>query len=38
MEKVAYSMYEKRGYTPGNQETDWLEAERIVRETEAQFV
>lgn len=38
VEKVAYSMYEKRGYTPGNQETDWLEAERIVRETEAQFV
>jgi len=38
VEKVAYSMYEKRGYTPGNHESDWLEAERIVREAESQFV
>lgn len=38
VEKVAYSMYEQRGYTPGSHESDWLEAERMVRETESQFV
>ncbi|MBN1211518.1 MAG: DUF2934 domain-containing protein [candidate division Zixibacteria bacterium] len=38
VEKVAYSMYEKRGYTPGDDRADWLEAERKVREAELQFV
>jgi len=38
VEKVAYSMYEKRGFTPGDDRTDWLEAERKVKEAELQFV
>jgi hypothetical protein len=29
--RVAYSLYEKRGYTPGNDFSDWLEAEKIVK-------
>ncbi len=29
--KVAYSLYEKRGYAPGNDFVDWLEAEKIVK-------
>ena len=28
---VAYGLYEKRGYTLGNDFTDWLEAEKIVK-------
>ena len=28
--RVAYSLYEKRGYTPGNDFSDWIEAEKIV--------
>lgn len=27
---VAYGLYEKRGYTPGNDFSDWIEAEKIV--------
>ncbi|MEW5993871.1 MAG: DUF2934 domain-containing protein [Candidatus Zixiibacteriota bacterium] len=38
VEKVAYSMYERRGHTHGNDVNDWLEAERRVTETELQFV
>ena len=38
VEQVAYSMYEKRGYTPGDDRADWLEAERKVKEAELQFV
>jgi hypothetical protein len=29
--RVAYSLYEKRGYTPGNDFSDWIEAEKIVK-------
>jgi hypothetical protein len=28
---VAYGLYEKRGYAPGNDFLDWLEAEKIVK-------
>jgi hypothetical protein len=28
--RVAYGFYEKRGYTPGNDFSDWLEAEKLV--------
>jgi len=38
VEKVAYSLYERRGYTPGNDQGDWYEAERKVKEVESQFV
>ena len=38
VEKVAYSMFEKRGYTPGDDRADWLEAERKVKEAELQFI
>jgi hypothetical protein len=31
-------MYEQRGFTPGNDVEDWLEAERKVKEIELQFV
>lgn len=37
VEKVAYSLYERRGYTPGNDQGDWYEAERKVKEVESQF-
>ena len=30
--RVAYNLYENRGCTPGNDFSDWLEAERIVRQ------
>jgi len=29
--KAAYELYEKRGCTPGNEWTDWFEAERLVK-------
>ncbi len=29
--RVAYGLYEKRGYTPGNDFSDWIEAEKIVK-------
>lgn len=35
VEKVAYSLYEKRSFTPGSDFDDWLEAERKVQEAEA---
>ena len=38
IEKVAYSIYERRGYSQGNDHVDWAEAERKVAEAEAQFV
>ena len=38
IEKLAYSMYERRGFTPGNDVEDWLEAEKRVKEIELQFV
>ena len=38
VEKLAYSMYERRGCTHGDHVHDWLEAERRVKETELQFV
>ncbi len=38
VEKVAYSMYERRGYQPGNEVNDWLEAERKVKEVEQLLV
>jgi hypothetical protein len=28
--RVAYDLYVKRGYAPGNDFADWLEAEKIV--------
>ncbi|MCX6827491.1 MAG: DUF2934 domain-containing protein [candidate division Zixibacteria bacterium] len=37
VEKVAYSLYERRGYTPGNDRGDWYKAEKIVKEAERQF-
>lgn len=30
IQKKAYELYEKRGYSHGNDVSDWLEAERIV--------
>jgi len=38
IEKLAYSMYERRGFTPGNDVEDWLKAERKVKEIELQFI
>jgi hypothetical protein len=35
--KVAYSLYERRGYAHGNDRDDWHEAERKVREVETQL-
>ena len=34
VEKIAYSIYEHRGYVPGDHTSDWLEAERKVRDAE----
>jgi hypothetical protein len=34
VEKVAYTIYERRGRTHGNDMDDWFQAEKIVRETE----
>ncbi len=38
VEKVAYSMFVRRGQNHGNDVSDWLEAERRVMETKLQFV
>lgn len=38
IEKLAYSMYERRGFTPGSDVADWLEAERKIKEIEIQFI
>ena len=37
IEKIAYSLYERRGYDRGNDQGDWYEAEKRVKETEATF-
>ncbi len=37
IEKVAYAMYERRGYTPGNDWNDWFEAEHKVHEVKTQL-
>ncbi|MEW5924350.1 MAG: DUF2934 domain-containing protein [Candidatus Zixiibacteriota bacterium] len=37
VEKVAYSMYERRGYSHGNDMGDWFEAEKKVKEAEQMF-
>ena len=29
--RVAYGLYENRGYAPGNDFSDWIEAENIVK-------
>ena len=29
--KIAFELYEKRGCTPGNDLSDWFEAEKIAR-------
>jgi hypothetical protein len=31
--RVAYELYEKRGYASGNDFADWIEAEKIVMNT-----
>ena len=36
--KVAYSLYERRGYADGNDMGDWLTAEQKVREAEKQLI
>lgn len=38
VEKIAYAMYERRGYTPGNDWDDWFEAEHKVHEAETQLM
>ncbi len=38
VEKVAYSLYERRGYTHGQDANDWFEAERRVHEAEETLV
>jgi len=37
VEKVAYSMYERRGYSHGNDMADWYEAEQRVKEVEMEL-
>ena len=34
VEKLAYSYYEQRGYSPGNDQDDWKQAEQKIKETE----
>jgi hypothetical protein len=38
VEKVAYAISERHGFTSGSDFENWLEAERKVKETELQFV
>lgn len=38
VEKVAYTMYEQRGYSTGGDVDDWLEAERMVRAVENMLI
>ena len=38
VEKLAYSIGERRGFAPGGEKDDWLEAERKIKEAELQFV
>ena len=37
IEQVAYSLFERLGYTPGNDVGDWVEAEQKVKEAEHQL-
>ncbi|HUV29522.1 MAG TPA: DUF2934 domain-containing protein [Acidobacteriota bacterium] len=37
VEKVAYTLSERRGFVPGNDVDDWCEAENRVREAQLQF-
>ncbi|MFH1688416.1 MAG: DUF2934 domain-containing protein [bacterium] len=37
LSKVAYSLYESRGYGHGNDRNDWFDADRRLRETIEQF-
>jgi len=34
VEKLAYTYYEQRGYSPGNDQDDWIQAEQKIKETE----
>ncbi|SYZ74472.1 hypothetical protein TRIP_C90100 [Candidatus Zixiibacteriota bacterium] len=38
VEKVAYSIYEKRGRSDGNDMGDWLQAEKIVKKTQESLI
>lgn len=38
VEKIAYSLYERRGYRHGDDWGDWLKAENLVKQAEEQFV
>lgn len=38
VEKLAYSICERRGFAPGSDLDDWFEAERKIKETELPFV
>ena len=38
VQQVAYSIYERRGYTDGNDMGDWFEAEQKVRQAEKQLI
>lgn len=38
VQQVAYSLYERRGYTDGNDMGDWFEAEQKVRQAEKQLI
>ena len=37
VEKMAYTMYERRGYQTGREFDDWVEAEKRVKETELEL-
>ena len=37
VEKLAYSIFEKRGHNPGDDKDDWFEAERRVRSVETEL-
>ncbi len=37
VEQLAYSMFERRDYTQGNDKDDWFEAERKVRDAEMEL-
>ncbi|MEW6411449.1 MAG: DUF2934 domain-containing protein [Candidatus Zixiibacteriota bacterium] len=38
IERLAYSIYERRGHTPGRDVEDWLEAEQKIRQVEHSLV
>ncbi len=38
VEKLAYTLSERRGFTPGSDLDNWLEAERTVQQLESQLV